>query len=71
MQLQQLDQLIEEVQAPEEEPANGKIKGAKKKPDRDVEVVQTPSEDVSQSPSRSEFFFSWNCASFRYFSFAH
>ncbi|KAL6732798.1 hypothetical protein Aduo_003519 [Ancylostoma duodenale] len=51
-QLQQLDQLIEEVQTPEEEPPNGKVKGTKKKPDRDVEVVQTPSEDLSQSPSR-------------------
>ncbi|KAK6725716.1 hypothetical protein RB195_004186 [Necator americanus] len=49
-QQQQLDQLIEEVQAPEEEPVNGKIKGAKKKSDRGVEVnIQTAKDDESQS----------------------
>lgn len=48
--LQQLDQLIEEIQAPEEEPPNSKTKTSKKKVDH--ESVQPASEESSKSPSK-------------------
>ncbi|PIO63977.1 hypothetical protein TELCIR_14410 [Teladorsagia circumcincta] len=51
--LQQLDQLLDEIQAPEEEPTNTKGKTVKKKA-KEADIVKAAVDEDTKSPSKSE-----------------